>query len=115
MGGANFGHSRRADFHRIFTDDVSTLQGECAVLVQILRGTPQDVPLRLSCHALYLQVNIPDWVMQGHTAPWFQQVHEAWLLLQHIAEHSQGNTGVVDTCDDPGAVWAHTISRIQRG
>ena len=66
MGGASFGHSGRGDFNRIFTDDVSTLQRECAVLVQTLRDTPQDVPLRLSCHAPNLQVNIPDQVMQGH-------------------------------------------------
>ena len=81
MGGAGFGHSRQGDFHRIFTDDVSTLQGECAVLMQLLRDTPQGVPLRLSCPTSYLQVDMLDRVRQGHTRAWFQQVHEAWPLL----------------------------------
>ena len=38
------GGRRRGNFHRVFEPDISPLQGECAVLAQVLRDTPQDVP-----------------------------------------------------------------------
>ena len=39
-GGASFGQGSRGNFHRVFEPDISPLQGECAVLAQVLRDTP---------------------------------------------------------------------------
>ena len=59
-GGASFGHGGRGIFHTVFEHDISPLQGECAVLAHLLRDTPQDVPVQLSCHDLDLRVNLPE-------------------------------------------------------
>ena len=48
-GGASFGDGRSENFHRLFTSDITPLQGECAAIVQVLQDTPPDVPLRISC------------------------------------------------------------------
>ena len=69
-GGASFGHGGRGNFHRVFEPDMSPLQGECAVLAQALRDTPQDVALQFSCQVSGLRVSVPEKVLQGWTSEW---------------------------------------------
>ena len=83
-GGASFGHGGRGNFHRVFEHDISPLQGECAVLAQVLRDTPQDVPLNFSCQDSELRVNVPEKVLQGRTLAWSARVDSAWPLLVYV-------------------------------
>ena len=64
-GGATFRPNRQENFYGVFTSPISLLQGECAVVVQVLRDTPGDAPLLVSCAAKELQTNVPDRGFRG--------------------------------------------------
>ena len=69
-GGASFGQGGRGNFHRVFDPGVSPLQGECTVVAQVLRDTPQDVPLHFSCQGAGLRLHVPEKVLQGRATKW---------------------------------------------
>ena len=98
VGGASFGHRERGNFHKVFEYDISAFQSECAVLAQVVRDTPHDVPLEFSCQTSELRVNVPEKVLQGRTSAWSASVNRAWPLLVCITLlYLQGYAGVVDT------------------
>ena len=99
-GGASFGHGGRGNFHRVFEPDISPLQGECAVSAQVLRDTPQDVPLQFSCQEAGLRVNVPEKVLQGRTTEWSATVDSAWPLLVYITDCC--------TSRHTPVLWTHT-------
>ena len=98
-GGASFGHGGRGNFHRVFEPDIPPLQGECAVLAQVPRDTPQDVPHQFSCQGSGLPVNVPEKVLQGWTSEWSARVDSAWPLLVHITDCC--------TSRDTPVLWTH--------
>ena len=100
VGGASFGNGGRGHFQKVFEHDISALQSECAVLAQVLRDTPQDVPLDFSCQTAELRVNVPEKVLQGRTSAWSASVDSAWPLLVSITDCC--------TSRDTPVSWTHT-------
>ena len=84
----------------MFGHDITPLQGECAVLAQVLRDTPQDVPLQFSCQDSGLRVSLPEKVLQGRASAWSMRVDSAWPLLVYITDYC--------TSRDTPVLWTHT-------
>ena len=100
VGGASFGHGSRGNFHKVFECDIFALQSKCAVLAQVLRDTPQDVPLDFSCETSELRLNVPEKVLQGWVSAWSASVDNAWPLLVYITDCC--------TSGDTPVSWTHT-------
>ena len=64
--------------------DVSLLQGESVVVVQVLRDMPPDVPVHLCCThgALGEQVTA---LARGKYSSSNSEVCDAWPLISHVA------------------------------
>ena len=47
--GASFGKGHREHFHHVIKSDVSLLQGDSTMVVQVQRDTPRDIPIHCCC------------------------------------------------------------------
>ena len=98
-GRRSFGHGGRGNFHKVFEYDISALQSESAVLAQVLRDTPQDVPLDFSYQTAELRVNVPKKSAIGVDVGVVRKCGQCMVptSIYYRLLYLQGYAGVVDT------------------